>query len=138
IDELARLYRLVSTLVGYFEGRERLAKLAQQVIDHQAAFEKQSQRPAGVDSKADKKAEKELRQAERALHEARGELRNLEERLDAIDADPTLSQLVGQHPDIAAAVLRETAKLHAGDAENLSLWKEFMPICLADIERIYR
>ena len=38
----------------------------------------------------------------------------------------------------AAAVLAETAKLHAGDPENLRLWKEFMPACQAEIERIYR
>ena len=32
----------------------------------------------------------------------------------------------------------ETAKLHAGDAENLALWREFMPHCLAEIDAIYR
>jgi arginyl-tRNA synthetase len=35
-------------------------------------------------------------------------------------------------------VLAETARLHQGDAENLRLWREFLPACLADIERIYR
>ena len=40
-------------------------------------------------------------------------------------------------PDVAAAVLAETAKLHAGDEENLRLWREFLPACLQDIERIY-
>ena len=43
-----------------------------------------------------------------------------------------------RRPDVAAAVLAETAKLHAGDAENLRLWREFLPVCLEDIERIYR
>ncbi|MBY0229470.1 MAG: arginine--tRNA ligase, partial [Gemmataceae bacterium] len=32
----------------------------------------------------------------------------------------------------------ETAKLHAGDAENLALWREFMPHSLATIEAIYQ
>jgi arginyl-tRNA synthetase len=32
----------------------------------------------------------------------------------------------------------ETAKLHAGDAENVALWKQFMPWCQEDIDRIYR
>jgi arginyl-tRNA synthetase len=35
-------------------------------------------------------------------------------------------------------VLDETAKLHEGDAENVALWREFMPACMEDIERIYR
>jgi arginyl-tRNA synthetase len=138
IDELARLYRLVSTLVGYYEGRERLAKLLTEVKRHENAFEVHQQPAATGDPKADKKAEKEFRQAERALHEARGELRELDEKLTAISDDPLLSKLVEQHADIPQAVLRETAKLHSGDAENLALWKQFMPNCLADIERIYK
>jgi arginyl-tRNA synthetase len=52
--------------------------------------------------------------------------------------DPAVAPLAAQHPDIAAAVLAETAKLHAGDAENRRLWREFLPVCLEDIERIYR
>jgi arginyl-tRNA synthetase len=33
---------------------------------------------------------------------------------------------------------RETAKLHAGDPENVALWKEFMPACLAGLHETYR
>ena len=29
-------------------------------------------------------------------------------------------------------------KLHAGDPENVALWKQFMPDCLEAIHRIYR
>lgn len=36
------------------------------------------------------------------------------------------------------ACREETAKLHAGDIENVQLWQQFMPPCLAEIERIYR
>ncbi len=36
------------------------------------------------------------------------------------------------------ACREETAKLHAGDRENLELWRRFMPHCLEEIERIYR
>ena len=46
--------------------------------------------------------------------------------------------LADEQPDVAAAVLAETAKLHAGDPENLRLWREFLPVCLEDIQRIYR
>jgi arginyl-tRNA synthetase len=138
IQELSRLYKFVNTVVGYFQSRDRLAKLAEEVVRHEKAFEQQSARSANGDPKADKKADKELRQAERALHEARSELRELEEKIDVIDNDAALSAMVVKHPDIAQAVLEETAKLHSGDAENLALWKQFMPICLEDVERIYR
>ena len=35
-------------------------------------------------------------------------------------------------------VQRETAKLHAGDVDNLALWQQFMPTCLAALHEIYR
>ncbi len=37
-----------------------------------------------------------------------------------------------------ATVRRETAKLHAGDAENVRLWQMMMPWCLEEIDCIYR
>ncbi|MFL5328796.1 MAG: arginine--tRNA ligase [Gemmataceae bacterium] len=46
-------------------------------------------------------------------------------------ADPVAKQ----HADACRA---ETAKLHHGDAENVALWKQFMPACMAEIEQIYR
>ena len=47
-------------------------------------------------------------------------------------------QLVDEDPQIGRGAQAETAKLHAGDAENRRLWQEFMPYCLEDIQRIYR
>src|SRR5579884_3857452 len=42
-------------------------------------------------------------------------------------------------PDpVADAAREETAKLHAGDPENVRLWQTFMPSCLEEINRIYR
>lgn len=35
------------------------------------------------------------------------------------------------------ACQEETAKLHAGDAENVALWKQFMPACLEMLRPIY-
>jgi arginyl-tRNA synthetase len=40
--------------------------------------------------------------------------------------------------DINAAVLAETAKLHAGDSECRRLWQEFLPNCEDEINRMYR
>jgi arginyl-tRNA synthetase len=52
-------------------------------------------------------------------------------------ADADFATLTAAHPQIGAAVLAETAKLHSGDEENLRLWQEFLPHCEADIDRIY-
>jgi arginyl-tRNA synthetase len=38
---------------------------------------------------------------------------------------------------VEAKVLQETAKLHAGDAENRRLWEEFLPACEDEIDRVY-
>src|SRR5262249_24398645 len=38
----------------------------------------------------------------------------------------------------AEACRLETAKLHHGDAENVALWQEFMPHCLAEIHEVYQ
>jgi arginyl-tRNA synthetase len=39
---------------------------------------------------------------------------------------------------ISEACRAETAKLHAGDPENVRLWKEFIPFCMQEIDKIYR
>jgi arginyl-tRNA synthetase len=39
--------------------------------------------------------------------------------------------------DIMDACRAETAKLHAGDPENVGLWKQFMPACLEMLQPIY-
>ncbi len=44
----------------------------------------------------------------------------------------------GKGDPSADAARAETAKLHAGDPENVRLWKLFMPHCMEEIERIYR
>jgi arginyl-tRNA synthetase len=50
--------------------------------------------------------------------------------IDADDAEDAANP-------VAEACRQETAKLHAGDEENVRLWKQFMPWCLAEIEKIY-
>ncbi len=42
-----------------------------------------------------------------------------------------------EHRDIGIAVLAETARLHAGDEENRRLWREFLPFCEDEINRVY-
>jgi arginyl-tRNA synthetase len=57
---------------------------------------------------------------------------------EELAADPVAAALAAEHPDCGREVLAETAKLHAGDPENRALWERFMPVCLAEIERLYR
>ncbi len=56
----------------------------------------------------------------------------------AVHGDPTLSRLAAEHKDIGSAVLAETASLHEGDEQNVRLWREFMPACQQEIDRIYQ
>jgi arginyl-tRNA synthetase len=40
--------------------------------------------------------------------------------------------------EVLRAVREETARLHAGDPENTRLWRQFMPWCEEELERMYR
>ncbi len=40
-------------------------------------------------------------------------------------------------PEVAAAVLAETAKLHEGDEKNLKIWRDVLPHSMEEINRVY-
>ncbi|HEV2970037.1 MAG TPA: arginine--tRNA ligase [Pirellulales bacterium] len=132
-EELGFIYKKVNQLVSYHEGRERLPKLQARLTEQEAALNREESKAAA----GDKKAEKSLRQSRRAVEDARNELNELQVTLAAVGDDPTLAKLAAAHPDIGWRVQEETAKLHEGDAENLRLWKEFLPDCLQDISETY-
>ncbi len=137
VDELGRLYRLVGQLVDYHQTQADVPRLNQQVTDQKALVAQLAARTPGVDKAAEKEATKTRRRAEAKLHELEEELTSLRTKLAAIDGDPQLSQLAGEHANIRQAVLEETARLHAGDGENLRLWREFLPSCLAELNKTY-
>lgn len=56
---------------------------------------------------------------------------------EELAADPAAAALAARFPDAGREVLAETARLHEGDAENRSLWERFMPVCRAEIDRLY-
>lgn len=56
---------------------------------------------------------------------------------EELAADPAAAALAAAHPEAGREVQAETARLHAGDPENRGLWERFMPVCLAEIERLY-
>ena len=135
VQELAQVYRLVRHLMDYHEDRRKLPELEQQQRVREAALE-QSKREAG--KSPDKKTHKSLEREEAKLQEGRDEIEAAKQRIAAVESDEGLFALAAQHAEIGEAVLAETANLHAGDAENLRLWREFMPYCLDEIEKMYR
>jgi arginyl-tRNA synthetase len=142
--ELARLYRLVRQLVDYYAAKEGLPELQQRLAEKQNALAALRQAPAAPDQKplpgqkTDKKLREAMQKLESSVKEAVEELDAAHKKFAAVDADPILAQLAAEHPQIGRNTLVETAKLHAGDPDSCRLWKEFMPYCLEDIQRIYR
>lgn len=137
VHELARLYRVVNQLVEALETREQLPKLRAQLAGDQAALGQLTAAGSQGDKEQKKKAEKALRRAETKLEELTEEIAAREQKLAVVESSPELSRLLASHPDIARAVLAETAKLHADDPENLRLWKEFMPFCRKALDEVY-
>ncbi len=138
VPELSRLYKLVSQLVDYHATRsKKIPELEQQIEDVAAQVEEKRAATNVDDDKLRKKAEKKLRQTEGQLAGLRGDLKDLQHKLATVDEDPTLSRLATEHPDIGAAVLAETAALHAGDPTNKALWERFLPACLEELNETY-
>jgi len=137
VDELARLYQLVRRLMDYHQGRAKVPEMEQRIARQQAAMDQARAAPPTGDRKADKTAAKAVRRLQAQLGEWEAELEELKGSLAAVEDDATLSSLAEKHAKIPQAVLEETARLHAGDTENVRLWEEFLPKCRADIQRIY-
>jgi arginyl-tRNA synthetase len=139
VQELARLYRLVRQLVDYVDAKEGLPELQRRLKEKEQALD--SQRAAAAPApgqKPDKKLREAVQKLENSVKELADELQSSTAKIAAVDGDPMLAQLTAMHPDIGRRTQAETAKLHADDAESLALWREFMPYCLEDIDRIYR
>jgi arginyl-tRNA synthetase len=136
VAELARLYRLVNQLCDYHDLGVELPKLAIKITQAEAALDQARKEAAAAPQNKDlarqvKKCEAELASAKEAVASAN-------RKRAAVEADAALKALADAHPQIAELARKETAKLHAGDAENLRLWHEFIPPCLAAINGMYR
>jgi len=129
VEELSRIYKRVNLLVDYHTGKEQLPHLRERVEQRAAAVE--------AEQAAAKSKSKVLRRLKAQWAEAQAELDDRCRKTEAIESDPQSFALAQEHADIAESVLQETAKLHAGDAENVNLWKEFLPRCRVEIQRIY-
>lgn len=155
VEELARLYRLVRQLVDYHEGEEKLSQLMDGIARDEEFLESARRRTGAASDKELRELQQRVpeladtlghvgtitkkltRLFEKRVGGARAEVERLKEQLAAVEADPILSKLVTEHEDISSAVLAETARLHEVDPENVRLWREFMPACRQEIDRIY-
>jgi arginyl-tRNA synthetase len=135
VAELARLYRLVNQLSDYHEVVAGLPALELQLpLQEQAVA---TAKAAASANPADKDAARHLKRLEQDLAAAKDEIQSAQKKISVVELDPGLKALVETHPQIAELSRRETAKLHAGDAENKRLWDEFVPQCLAALQSVY-
>jgi arginyl-tRNA synthetase len=133
VTELARLYRLVNQLEDYHAAKSSLADGEQRARELEAEYDRRKQ--AG--EPGDKAAAKQLAKLESNLNQVRDHVSAARTTIAAIDGTPELGRLAAVHSDIAAQARQETAKLHAGDAENQALWKQFLPACLELLHGMY-
>jgi arginyl-tRNA synthetase len=68
-----------------------------------------------------------LREMARLYILVRGMMKSDEDEAEGAADDP-----------VTVAARQETARLHAGDPENVRLWEQFMPWCREELDRIYR
>ncbi len=133
VAELSRLYRLVQQIIGYQEAVSKVGKAREQVAMAAAQVAKLQANQA-----TDPKAAKLLKTAIKEHGSYLDTLEGLEQKIHAIDSNPELARIVSEHPAMETLAQLETAKLHAGDEENLSLWRLFLPACIAEIETVYK
>lgn len=136
VHELARLYRLVNQLGDYHtltrQRPELVARISQ--IDTELA----AARAASAAKPEDKDLARAVKKLQSDLAAARDAVASADKKLSAVDSDPQLKALADAHPQIAELARQETAKLHAGDVENLQLWETFIPQCLAALAGMYQ
>ncbi len=137
IPELLRIYRLVHQLTGYRSALASVDSAEQAVAQAQTLVEKTASDAESADAKNAKKAKKAVAAAQRKLKAAQGQLESTRQQIAAVESNSDLNTLAIAHPNIESDVLTETAKLHEGDEENVALWKQFMPFCMDEIDRIY-
>jgi arginyl-tRNA synthetase len=137
VAELGRLYKLVNRLVEYRESLAALPAVRQRLADRQAELASLKQQPKTGDKGADKKAAQAVQKLQTTVEEIEKEIDSLEKKIAVVETVPPVLALAQKHANIDEAVLAETARLHAGDAENLKLWHEFLPNCRDEIARVY-
>ena len=135
VAELGRLYRLVQKIAEFQDLRDTGVPNLERAVAQQ---DKELAKLRSTEDVNDKKFAKKLKKAEARCAELRRNHAEAREKLDSLLEDRKLATLVEQHPNIGEQALAETASLHAGDPENLRLWREFLPPCMQEIEATYQ
>jgi arginyl-tRNA synthetase len=139
VTELSRLYRQVNQLADYWDAVEALPGIEQSVKrlqDEIVAAESRVKDSSDKVAKAE--AERVLKRLRVDFEAARQELSSQTAKRNAVENDDALREWAARHPDIAVESRRQTARLHAGDPQNLELWNEFLPKCLEALQAVYR
>ncbi len=139
VTELGRLYRQVNQLADYWDAVEAIPGLEEQLRRLQgelSAAEVRLKDASDKSAKAD--AERILKRLRIESETLRQELSRQASKRDAVEDNAALRKLAAEHPDVAVESRRETARLHAGDPQNLKLWNEFLPKCLEALQAVYR
>ncbi len=137
VAELSRLYKLVSKLVEYRESLKSLPEAERRLAAKHKEVDEQKTLSKSADKAVSKKANDAVRRCLKQAEELAEEIASLKGKIAAVEQDVSLSKLVQEHASIDEAVLAETAKLHADDAENHRLWHEFLPHCRDEIQKVY-
>ncbi len=135
VTELSRLYRVVQKIIGFQDAVASIPKLE---LSLEKAKQKQVESTAkSTAAPQDKKLAKEVGIAARQLEEADEELQVAKTKIEEFSSDSDFLNRSTQHSQLGQRVLKETAKLHSGDAENLMLWEAFVPNCKEEIHSVY-
>lgn len=137
VGELARLYRLVNRLCDYHTAGEQLPDAEAGLATAQAELARSEAEPAPEDKSAVKRQKKTLKKLRSRVTELQSRVDSLVQLRRTIEQDEVLAPLAAAHPEIVRLSREETAKLHAGDETCLQLWNQFLPQCLAALDRVY-
>ncbi len=138
VSELGRLYKRVRKIMDYLDAKKKSPSVQASLDQQQQTLNELSEQGAPTDKSAAKKLKKDISAAKSKLKDTQELLEKQNKLIDEVEAASDLLEHCQTHPEIAQAVLEETAKLHAGDKENQQLWQQFLPFCLEDIDRIYQ
>lgn len=136
IVELGRLYRFVRRVMDYHAAVNSVESAEAQLAQAEETAKAAEAAVASAEKK-DKKLAKAAKRARAAVGTAQANLDGLHAKIEAVREEPELLQVCEQHATINEAVLLETAKLHEGDDQALTLWNEILPKCREEIQSIY-
>jgi arginyl-tRNA synthetase len=134
--ELGRLYKYVRRVMDYHQAQKQLPEARELQQKQQAALERITDEKHD-DKAGQKKQKKDIARLQEKLTDQQALVAVLGRTLDEAKSDAAFIATAEAHADIGRKVLAETVQLHEGDAENKGLWDEFLPHCLADIQRLY-